>query len=253
MIRGATIVGYKNSGKTTLCVQVAEILRDRGVRVGVVKFAHHSFDLEGRDTRKFSEVAHVVGGIGEAESMLIWPRHVEFSELVSMMDVDVLLVEGGKSLNCLPRIVLPRNRDEAESLDNGLVLGTFPREGYTQHGGFTSAEEVADEILQNGFVLPGLDCGRCGHDACRDLARAIVSGQAVPAECRAGGGHLTVTVNGREVAMNDFVRKVIAGSISGMLAQLKGVEPGPVRIELDMRGHGAASGAGREHQTKARD
>lgn len=47
-----SIVGKKNSGKTTLLVGVAAELRRRGLRVASVKHGHHAFEMDqpGRDS-----------------------------------------------------------------------------------------------------------------------------------------------------------------------------------------------------------
>ncbi|CAN5695088.1 molybdopterin-guanine dinucleotide biosynthesis protein B [soil metagenome] len=61
-----SIVGKKNSGKTTLTVAVAAELKRRGVRVASVKHGHHAFEIDqpGRDSwRHFHE--------GEVEAVLL--------------------------------------------------------------------------------------------------------------------------------------------------------------------------------------
>ena len=49
--------GFSGSGKTTLVEQVIPELRLRGLRVSVVKHAHHSFDSDhpGKDTYRHRE------------------------------------------------------------------------------------------------------------------------------------------------------------------------------------------------------
>jgi molybdopterin-guanine dinucleotide biosynthesis protein B len=51
------IVGWKNSGKTTLMSRLIAELAARGIRVTAVKHAHHAFDIDhpGRDSYKFRE------------------------------------------------------------------------------------------------------------------------------------------------------------------------------------------------------
>ncbi|MFM1814473.1 MAG: hypothetical protein RLZ98_1168 [Pseudomonadota bacterium] len=44
------IVGYKNSGKTTLTVRLVQELTRRGLRVATVKHAHHSFQIDDAET-----------------------------------------------------------------------------------------------------------------------------------------------------------------------------------------------------------
>jgi molybdopterin-guanine dinucleotide biosynthesis adapter protein len=51
------IVGWKNSGKTTLVSRLIAELTRRGMKVAAVKHAHHGFDVDqpGRDSYKFRE------------------------------------------------------------------------------------------------------------------------------------------------------------------------------------------------------
>ena len=44
--------GYSGAGKTTVLEQVIRLLRERGLRVSVVKHAHHDFDVDvpGKDS-----------------------------------------------------------------------------------------------------------------------------------------------------------------------------------------------------------
>jgi len=46
------IAGYSGSGKTTLVERLVPILRARGLRVSVVKHAHHDFEIDhvGKDS-----------------------------------------------------------------------------------------------------------------------------------------------------------------------------------------------------------
>jgi len=49
--------GYSGSGKTTLVEQLIPALKFRGLRVSVVKHAHHQFDIDhpGKDTWRHRE------------------------------------------------------------------------------------------------------------------------------------------------------------------------------------------------------
>ncbi len=51
------VVGWKNSGKTTLVSNLISELTRRGYKVAAVKHAHHAFDVDqpGRDSYKFRE------------------------------------------------------------------------------------------------------------------------------------------------------------------------------------------------------
>ena len=51
------LAGYSGVGKTTLAEQLIPALRQRGLRVSVVKHAHHKFDIDhaGKDTWRHRE------------------------------------------------------------------------------------------------------------------------------------------------------------------------------------------------------
>ncbi|MCE7699213.1 MAG: molybdopterin-guanine dinucleotide biosynthesis protein B, partial [Methanobacterium paludis] len=50
-----TVVGTKNTGKTTLVTKIVEELVNRGFKVGTVKHSHHSFDMAESDTGKHKD------------------------------------------------------------------------------------------------------------------------------------------------------------------------------------------------------
>ena len=56
---------------------------------------------------------------------------------------------------------------------------------------------------------------------------------------------ITLEVDGREVAMNPFVRTFIEKTVLGMITSLSGIDPEPKRISLviDRTGEGAKAGA----------
>lgn len=120
------IVGYKNSGKTTLICSLIGKLREQGYRVGVVKHDAHDFEIdhEGRDTWQHYEAgADAVAITSGGKSALIWRSERSPEELAaSMPEVDVVLAEGFKSAPH-PKIVLLREEADLDLLD--LVSGTI--------------------------------------------------------------------------------------------------------------------------------
>ena len=47
------VIGWKNSGKTTLVSRLVAHLRKKKFKVGVVKHAHHSFDIDHPNTDRY--------------------------------------------------------------------------------------------------------------------------------------------------------------------------------------------------------
>lgn len=46
--------------------------------------------------------------------------------------------------------------------------------------------EVDTRVQDVLGMLPGINCGACGHPGCAGLAEAIVSGKGTPEQCRPG-------------------------------------------------------------------
>jgi molybdopterin-guanine dinucleotide biosynthesis protein B len=234
MLKAISIVGFKKSGKTTLLTQLAEHLKSRGIKVAAAKFSHHGLDKNDTDTKKIAQVAAPVIGLTQNEAAIFWPEKKYLLDLLPLVSADILLVEGGKSLTWLPRILVLKSEQEAREMDNGLALATWGEIEVPGLPRINSIAELAELVLNKGFALAGIDCGSCNRPDCLHLAREIVQGQATPKECSAKNTKkMSITVNGHKLALNTFVERIITKSIMGMLSELKGYAPGKINIEID--------------------
>ncbi len=233
MHQALSLVGYKKSGKTSLMLELLEEFNRRDIKVSAAKFAHHSFDRQQTDTARISSLARDVAGLTDSETMLCWSGKKYLPDLLPLMEGDVLLVEGGKNLGWLPRVILLNDPDQALELGNGLALATWGRVSTDHLPHIESIAQLADLLLDKGFILPGLDCGSCGHEKCIDLARSIVAENATPDDCLAKKTSLRVNINGKALGMNPFVETIISKSILAMISELKGYSPGRVEITID--------------------
>ncbi|MDO5624897.1 MAG: molybdopterin-guanine dinucleotide biosynthesis protein B [Pseudomonadota bacterium] len=102
--------GYSGSGKTTLVEQLIPLLRARGLRVSVVKHAHHSFDLDhpGKDSFRHREAGAfevVIASSRRLALMREFEREAQLSVhhlIAELYDgVDWVLVEGFKQSDLL--------------------------------------------------------------------------------------------------------------------------------------------------------
>ncbi len=102
--------GYSGSGKTTLVEQLIPALKRRGLRVSVVKHAHHKFDIDhpGKDTYRHRQAgAFEVVVASENRLALIReferPARLSVHQLIAELydGIDWVLVEGFKSSDLL--------------------------------------------------------------------------------------------------------------------------------------------------------
>jgi molybdopterin-guanine dinucleotide biosynthesis adapter protein len=232
-----SFVGFHNSGKTTLVSQLATRLQARGRKVGMIKMSGHGFDLGETDTGKLAATGCPVAGIGPEQTMVVFPQKRRLGAVASLLDADTLLVEGGKNLGVLPRVVLtatePQADEDLAALENGLAVACWGPECLEGVPRLKDLDQLADLVLERGFWLPGLDCGACGREDCAALAREIVAGTAQFSDCRTTGTSFTVRVNNQPLAMNPFVATIMASTLKGMLCQLKGYAPGTIDIHLE--------------------
>jgi len=123
------IVGWKNSGKTTLVARLITELSQRGYKVAAVKHAHHGFDVDqpGRDSYKFREAgAREVAVVSGKRVAVIHELRDEEEPLLAevlkrLSGSDLALVEGFKT-NDHPKIEA-RRRDSAQQT---AMAGAFP-------------------------------------------------------------------------------------------------------------------------------
>jgi molybdopterin-guanine dinucleotide biosynthesis protein B len=108
-VRFATFVAAaSNSGKTTLIEKVVRILKQRGLRVAVIKQTSIGFDLDkpGKDSFRFRVAgadAVVLVGPGEVAALRTVSASPSFEDLVQLSgDVDLILMEGGKNRTVNP-------------------------------------------------------------------------------------------------------------------------------------------------------
>jgi molybdopterin-guanine dinucleotide biosynthesis protein MobB len=98
------VIGRKNSGKTTLIVELVQILTVRGCRIATIKHTHHHHELDtpGKDSHRHRTAgAAAVGILSPGMNAVFWPpkpnqdgtgRYEEIS--AAFRECDLVLVEG---------------------------------------------------------------------------------------------------------------------------------------------------------------
>ncbi|GAB6066795.1 hypothetical protein JCM13664_01130 [Methylothermus subterraneus] len=111
------LAAFSGTGKTTLLVQLIPLLSREGLKVGVIKHAHHRFDLDqpGKDSYRLRQAgASPVMVVSSRRRAIVYeyPEQAELrlAEQLSFLDtrhLDLILVEGFKR-EPIPKIELYR-------------------------------------------------------------------------------------------------------------------------------------------------
>jgi molybdopterin-guanine dinucleotide biosynthesis protein B len=124
------VVGWKNSGKTTLMVGLVRELTRRGYAVSVIKHAHARFEIdhEGRDSYKMRAAGACQVALSSPRRFALM-RELNDAPEMSFADIlgfagpsDLVLVEGYKR-EAFPKIEIRRGGAASRE----PLVGTFPQ------------------------------------------------------------------------------------------------------------------------------
>ena len=209
-----SIVGKKNTGKTSLTVKVIEELTRRGYNVASIKHSHHSIEMdkENTDTWKHKQAgANLVVGVGST-TFFNARQEMDLNRILFLIkhmdEFDFVIIEGYKSYNYPKIITSPDVRDEytIKEVDSFAI----DAEGVS---------ELADLIEQSGHdIVDTLFANNCGFN----------DGEAIAAEIRQGNLKVEdidevnsyLSIDGKVVGLNHFVSDYLKQSVMGVINTL---------------------------------
>ena len=151
--------GPSDSGKTTLILKVAAILKKEHA-LAIVKNDPSDkaiFDVEGKDSWKFAQTGAEVVVTSPARTTLFSKQHKDLAAIIALLgDFDFLLVEGLKNLP-LPRIAIFRNKldesyfdcSDAIAIDGSIALENYTIPSHIALLDLNNPEEVVAWILKH--------------------------------------------------------------------------------------------------------
>jgi len=210
----ASIVGKKNTGKTSLTVKIIEELTRRGYNVASIKHSHHSIEMdkENTDTWKHKQAgANLAVGVGSTTFFNARKEH-DLNRILYLLkhfdDFDFVIIEGYKSYNYPKIITSPNVRDpytikEVDSF-------TIDEKGVS---------ELADLIEQRGHdIVDTLFANNCGYNDGETIASQIRNGNLTVDELDDVKSYLSI--DGKVVGLNRFVSDYIRQSVTGVINTL---------------------------------
>jgi len=227
-----SVTGFKNSGKTMVVEALVKELSTRGRRVGTLKHTADDIDLDtpGKDTSRHRDAGSIATGILQDNTTALFiDERLSIHQVAEKLGlIDILVIEGFKTVDTHARIIVPREDGDVEKLSNGLEIATVKIPGSRYTGAaltLDDATKIADIVEKKAYpMLPGLDCHSCGYDDCKSMGAALLAGEAELSQCVGYRTDGALKVNGVDVAMGNFVRDIMKNVVLGFIKSLKGGE-----------------------------
>ncbi len=233
------IIGYKNTGKTTLLTKILNNLSNDNNKIAVMKNTHNT------DVQDKNSDSEIIYRNNASEVLLQTPEdiytkkpHVKFINILrkyKKKNYDYFIIEGLKEKK-LPRIVCntEKNRMEKVYLINLISKCDFnPDTDNFNFDNYSSLTEVI-KIIKNLPDFPaGLNCMKC-NKTCIELYSDKYKGKK--AECVVEKkGNVEIIINDKNIPLQPFVKNLVKNTVMGLLKNLKGYEKGKIEINIDNR------------------
>lgn len=200
------VVGWKGSGKTRVVEGLVKFFNGKGLSVATIKHAAENIEIgeEAKDSgRHLAAGAQMSIVISDEASVIFARESLNWAESAArfLARSDVVIVEGFKQAE-MPKIVVKGDEPLPEGITNIVAFVAKEEAGEENCFSFGEIDSLGEFLLKNGIV-------------------------------RTKYPRVSLVVNGRAVPLNDFVRKSLAGVITGFITTLKRIEK-PRTIELTL-------------------
>ena len=220
-----SIVGRKNTGKTSLTVKIIEELAKRGYNVASIKHSHHTMEMdrENTDTWKHKNAgSSVVVGIGSTTFFNI-KQEMDLNRLLYLIkhidNVDFVVIEGFKSYN------YPKIATSSDVVDKYTIK---------QVDSFTITEkglsDLVDLIEEKGHdIVDTLFKKNCGFNGGEEIAAEIRQGNLKTEDL--DEVHSYLSIDNKVVGLNRFVSDYFKQTILGIINTLNIKDYGAEDVE----------------------
>lgn len=245
-----SVFGITKSGKTTTIENIIKELKRRGYSVGSVKEIHYekfAIDTEGSNTDRHRKAgSELVTARGLHETDVLFPNMLPVKDILAFYDTDFVVLEGVTDYN-VPKIITAHTTDEVDERMDGSVFALSGRlsnsldeyRGLPVINSMDNVEKLVDLIEEKVYeVLPNFPvecCSACGY-SCEELGVRILKGEAKREECIIGEGNVKLRIDGKEIDMVPFVKRIFFNAVEGVVKELEGYREGSkIEIEIGRR------------------
>ena len=209
-----SVVGKKNSGKTSLTVKIIKELKKRGYNVSSIKHSHHTMEMDRKDTDTWKHNqagAGVVVGVGKSTFFNI-KKDFDLNRLLFLIkhldDTDYVVIEGFKKYN------YPKIATSKDVVDEYTIKEV---DSFTIND--DELKELVDLIeVRSHDITDTLFANSCGYSDGEKISEDIRNGKITVDDL--DKTHSYLSVNGKIVGLNRFVSDYLKQSTLGIINTL---------------------------------
>lgn len=217
-----SVVGNKNSGKTSLTVKIIKELKKRNYKVATIKHSHHQLDMDkpNTDTWKHKEAgSEMIIGIG-ATSYFNVCKDLDLERLLFLIKVlnpvDFVVIEGFKKYP-YPKIATTPDVADKYTIEKVDALNITEKE----------IENLTDKIeIYAHDITDTLYMNNCGYNDGLKISKSIINDEIKINELDKIDVHLSIDnkVIGLNKFVNNYLRETVIGAIKSLNLEQYNIE-----------------------------
>ena len=209
-----SVVGRKNTGKTSLTVKIIEELTKRGWNVSSIKHSHHTMEMDKKntDTWKHSQAgSEIVVGVGSTTFFNI-KKDMSLNRILFLLkhitNIDYVVIEGFKSYN------YPKIATSSDVVDEYTIkeVDSFK----------ITDDELKDlvDLIESRThdITDTLFANNCGYNNSKNISHDIRNGTLKTSNL--DKTHSFLSIDGKVVGLNRFVSEYLKQSVLGSINAL---------------------------------
>ena len=209
-----SIVGKKNTGKTTITTKIIEKLTQKGFKVASIKHTHHTIEMdkENTDTWKHKKAgAEIVVGVGSTTFFNI-TDDLDLNRILFLLkhqkDLDYVIIEGFKNYHYPKIITSPNVRDDYTISE----VDVFNLKDEDVENLINIIDEKTHDMTDTLFA------NNCGYNNSKTITEKIRKGELKTTQL--DKTHSYLSIDGKVIGLNRFVSKYIKENILGIIKTL---------------------------------
>jgi len=239
-MKAFSVIGTKETGKTTTIEHLIGELKKRRYSIGSIKDIHYekfAIDTEGTNTHRHRLAgSELVTARGYYETDILFQEKLKIEDILRFYEQDYVIMEGVTDYNIPLILCLKEGKDIRDYKGKEYFKRIFAVSGVVADGkkeieglpvidATGQASELVDLIEEKVYSLlpdfPPDCCDACGY-SCRELGERILKGRSRRKDCILDRSDIKLEIDGKKIEIVPFVQDLLRDTLLALVSNLKG-------------------------------